>query len=350
MMKALLLTVALLFVGTLPARADFFDDLGDALGKAADGVSDAARNVGDHVSRTFSSDAADPKQPANTDEQAGKPDNSINWNPPEQAVPGSQAGFFSDADAARPVPPPHTDPARSTRGPRRASATLPDDAPPPRAAPPRRAVSVVASLEPLPGFTALSTPPPPPRYAPASLAAVAPSAGRHTKPAAATATPTATPPSPSHSPAPAPSPPVAASAPAVLPVAVAAPPTATPPATILPVAVQAPARFTLAFGSRKTVLGDNVVSSANGAPPAAPVQAILTAVAQAAKAPGQRVLLRAEAAAVDGHLADARRRAFARAQRLQTWLTKAGVRFTQIDMKVDVASADAVTLDVYAAE
>ena len=90
--------------------------------------------------------------------------------------------------------------------------------------------------------------------------------------------------------------------------------------------------------------------SATSAPPDAPVRAILTAVAQAAQAPGRRVTLRAEAAAVDGHLADARRRAFARAQGLQAWLTKAGVRFTQIDLKVDVTSADAVTLDVYAAE
>lgn len=275
---------------TVPARADFFDDLGDALGKAADGISETAKNVGDSVNQALQPDPAPApeKQPA-----------EIRWNQPDRVTPGTQAGFFSDADANTVAPAASAPSSRLTGGPRRATAQA-DDAPPPRAAPPRRAVNVVAALDPLPGFTAATRAPPPPRYAPASLsalAAVAPAAGNSRK----------------------------------------------PPETA-PVQAPQESGFTVTYGSRTARLRDNNTS------PDASLRRLIAAVAEAAKAPGRRVALRAESAVKEGHLAEARRRSFDRAKSLQDALTKAGVRFTQIDLKVDVSDKDAVTLDVYAAD
>lgn len=122
----ILLTVLGLAVAT-PARADFFDDLGDAVTKLGDAV-------GDTVNDVFS-----PSKPRNT--PAPPPpttsDTDITWN--------------TDS-ALSSVPVPH--PARRPGS--RPGNSMVDDAPPPRAAP-RHAVSVVGTLPPLPGTVAGAT-------------------------------------------------------------------------------------------------------------------------------------------------------------------------------------------------
>ncbi len=122
--RAGLVIIAVLGLATTPARADFFDDLGNAVTKLGDAV-------GDTVNDVFS-----PSKPHNT--PAPPPpatsDTDITWNT-DSALPSA------------PVPHPT----------RRPGSPLVDDAPPPRAAPRHGPVSVVGTLAPLPGTIAGAT-------------------------------------------------------------------------------------------------------------------------------------------------------------------------------------------------
>jgi hypothetical protein len=305
-MIRLALSLSVLLLAAMPARADFFDDLGDALGKAADSVGNAANDVGSAVGDVF--DSSDKQEEQNKPQQQARqqpqPQTTIRWNQPErvtsQQKPRSDTGFFSVTDE----PAPNT--LRPTAGPRRSSSSLiVDDAPPPRAAPPRRPVNMVASLTPLPGFAQAPEPHFRPSYAPSYAAASLPLPRRMETPP----------------------PPV---------------PTAKPAAVV-------DRSFTLRFENRFNQIPDNVTRTEN-ARPTAPTRALLQSVAEQLKTPGQRLALKAESAVMEGRISEARQRSFARAKLVQKWLEDMGVRSTQIDLKVEVASADTVSLDVYRAD
>lgn len=251
----ILLTVLGLAV-TTPARADFFDDLGDAFTKLGDAV-------GDTVNDVFS-----PSKPHNT--PAPPPpttsDTDITWN----TNPASPS-----------VPVPH--PAR------RPGSPLVDDAPPPRAAP-RHAVSVVGTLAPLPGTVA----------------------GATVAPARPVYTPSAAP--------------------------VTTPPVAPRPET--PLAKS----FQLRFNGEKIEISDSATDDHRSPPTKA--SPLLLKVAERLKTGlNLRLTLTSYAEAREGQNAAARGRSFARASAIRSWLTKQGIRPTQIDMKVQLSPTDGGPLD-----
>lgn len=129
-----------------PAQADFFKDLGSALGQIGDAVDDA-----------FTSDK--PAQPA-----PAPPQQDIIWNAPPPDLSES-----SKAEPFRSTTPP------SLRGRETAAfapRSLKDDAPPPRRAPSRGDV-MSSYLAPLPGFSE-SAPRPQATYSPVEAAAALP--------------------------------------------------------------------------------------------------------------------------------------------------------------------------------
>jgi hypothetical protein len=251
-----LVIIAVLGLATTPARADFFDDLGDAVTKLGDAV-------GDTVNDVFS-----PSKPHNT--PAPPPpatsDTDITWNT-NPALPSA------------PVPHPA----------RRPGSRQTDDAPLPRAAPRRGPVSVVGTLDPLPGTVAGAT--------------VAPARPVYTP----SATPVTT------SPAPRPEAPLAKS-------------------------------FQLRFNGEKANINDSATDDHRSPPPKA--TPLLHKVAESLKTGlNLRLTLTSYAEAREGQNASARGRSFARASAIRSWLTQQGVRPTQIDMKVQLSPTDGGPLD-----
>lgn len=255
----ILMTVLGLAVAT-PARADFFDDLGDAVTKLGDAV-------GDTVNDVFS-----PSKPRNT--PAPPPpttsDTDITWN--------------TDS-ALSSVPVPH--PARRPGS--RPGNSMVDDAPPPRAAP-RHAVSVVGTLPPLPGTVAGAT--------------VAPARPVYTPSAA---------------------------------------PVTTPPPALRPEAPLAKS-FQLRFNGEKAEISDSATDDHRSPPTKA--SPLLLKVAERLKTGlNLRLTLTSYAEAREGQNASARGRSFARASAIRSWLTKQGIRPTQIDMRVQLSPTDGGPLD-----
>ena len=171
MYRPVLLALTLVLAAT-PARADFLNDLGDALGTLGDNIGDAARDVGEAVGEAVS---PEPRKPAQQTQQspspATEPSSAIKWNPPPAAY-GTPVSALPQG--LRPPALPSTRRSSSTTAPY-ASQTLPDsipfgrgatsqgltnpggrerivdDAPPPRRAPRREPVQM-AAIAPLPGF------------------------------------------------------------------------------------------------------------------------------------------------------------------------------------------------------
>lgn len=295
--------VALLLAGALiwaaPARADFLEDLGFALGKLGDTVGEAIEDVTNPSGQK-------PDTPAATPTPTSQPPSPgpIRWNP---APPGIITRDMAMAATATPVLP-RQRPANTQSGYQLGStpaSRAADDAPAPRKAPTRKPVQVVASLAPLPGFseaTALRTQS---AYSPASAAA-----------------------------------------------ALSAPVAETVKLTTLPrtkPAVVLDRSFAVQFSSQSRTLSDRLVRE-RGAPDSATTQLLQTIVTQLGSAPDQRLKLESEAIAVDERLSEARRRSFERAELVKDWLVAAGVRVTQIDLDVQGAgNADRIRLTVYKA-
>lgn len=267
----ILMTVLGVAIAT-PARADFFDDLGDAVTKLGDAV-------GDTVNDVFA-----PSKPRNTPAPPPPvtPDTDITWNT-NSALPS--------------VPVPH--PARQPGS--RPGSSMIDDAPPPRAAPRHGPVSVVGTLPPLPGTVAGAT--------------VAPARPVHSS----------------------------------VPVLVITDDLPHPPVAQVPVS-QPPAphplanSFQLRFNGEKIDISDSATDDHRSPPTKA--SPLLLKVAERLKTGlNLRLTLTSYAEAREGQNAAARGRSFARASAIRSWLTKQGIRPTQIDMKVQLSPPDGGPLD-----
>lgn len=299
-LQALILAGVLL--AAVPARADFFDDLGGALDKLGNSIGNAAKDVGNTVDEAFTR-KPDQNQ---ADQPQAKPE--ITWNPPPPVTSFSGATLYAPATAARPRPVPEARRNFASPAVNRPSINSTtrqvDDAPPPHRAPYRAPVQA-AYIGPLPGFT--QAPPRPAAVYSPVLAAASLEADHANIPL----------------------------------------PTRLPGAK--PTVVQNRS-FAVRFNNRHVTLDDRLVQ-ANAAAPTGESKALIEAVARSLQAsPDQRIRLHSEAIVESDRLSEARRRSADRAMLVKNWLQAAGARPTQIDLDVSGAgNADAVTLDVYAA-
>ncbi len=324
----LVLTGALLTAS--PAHADFFKDLGDALGQ-----------LGDTIEETV--DKAITPKPAETPAPApvAPPPGEINWNAPPPTTEFSGATLYTPPASTRPpslparrrnfnatVSPPQNNPELEAASVAATTTSAgvsvgrngqPDDAPPPRRAP-RRARVEASVIAPLPGFTQA-----PPRaaatYSPVLAATsladrqVANVAGSRDLPART---------------------PAATATPAAAPAAVAAP---------VPAANR---EFVVTYSSFRARISDTLVGSTSVAPGGDSRLLVEAISASLKRDPSQRVKLQSQAIAVADRTAEARKRSFDRALLIKSWLEAAGTRPTQIDLEVKGAGeADQVALNVY---
>lgn len=376
---------ALLFTGALllaaiaaasPARADFFKDLGDALNQLGNAVDEAL--------------TPKPAQPAPAPPPAAPP-GPIDWNPaPVTSITGAQP--YAPVMTRLPPPLPASRRAQLAAAPRTESATAAlnmqslshittttapapaaaapappvapnsplalvmanrrgpaqvDDAPPPSRAP-RRAAVMASAIAPLPGF-AQAPPRAPAIYSPAlSASTLNRPAAPAPKPAPETTAPSVVAAAPPAAPTP-----EQHFAALVAPVAPSLPPPPAPVAapalpTPRPAALAANRSFVISYDSHQATVSDALLRGSAASPPREGKR-VIEALARALRQDDtQRIRLKAESLVVDQRVAEARRRAFERAQLVKEWLQAAGARSTQIDLEIVGASAqDSISLALY---
>lgn len=297
----LLLTGALL--SATPAHADFFKDLGDALGQLGDKIGET---VDDALTQK-------PVQPAQ--QQPAQPQGQIIWNPPPARTDFSGATVYTPPMAMRPrdLPNRRRNAASGSAAMAEAANTpvgvsigrngVVDDAPPPRRAPRRTAVEA-SYIAPLPGFSE-APPRPAAAYSPV-LAAASLADNQVANVAASRGLPAAK-----------------------------------------PASVQN-RDFTVTFNGHRARISDAVLQNRN-TPPAGDSKSLVDALATALKSnPQQRVKLQSQSVVLDDRQSEARKRSFDRALLVKSWLEAAGARPTQIDLEVTGAGvADRVALNIY---
>lgn len=309
--SALLLMIGALLLAT-PARADFFKDLGEALGQLGNAIEGTAKDIGPAI-------APKPAAPI----PAPTPVGEIIWNSPPPTTAFSGATVYTPPTSVRPPALPERrrntyNATVSRQAAPESVATTPagysisrdglrDDAPPPRRAPRRNPVEA-SFIAPLPGFTQA-----PPR-APATYSPVLAAASLADSQVAQVQ--------------------ASRDLPARIPVA-------------KPAVVQS-RDFVVTYSGFKARISDTLVGSTSAAPGGDSKLLVEALTASLRRDPGQRVRLRSEAIAVDDRLSEARKRSFDRALLVKNWLEAAGARPTQIDLEVAGAgNADQVALNVY---
>lgn len=287
---ALSVTVVAFVLPASTARADFFEDLGYAVGKLGDAVTET---VDDALSSDKPNAAQQPAAPAKPVIVPGfytEPP-----VPPAQPIvtPPAKTTNFNKKSPANTV----TKPA-SPVVPEQKTANKVDDAPPPKAAPARIPVSVVGAVAPLPGTTLADS-------------THQPSFPKQQGVAPMTATKAATA--------------KAAPVPKAKPAAHSAKTAAAVP--------EGPRSFALRFNGQSAVLSDSVIEEKTS-PPEQAKTLIFAAAGQGLSNPKARISLVASSYVVGEDAGAARLRAFERAQQVQRWLVASGLRPTQMDFTI----------------
>jgi hypothetical protein len=288
-----LLAVSVALAILLPAgtaQADFFEDLGFAVGKLGDAVTET-------VDDAFSADKSksQPQQPAAPAKPVIVP--GFYTEPPAQPAQPSRptvaqpktTNFNKTARANTAIAQP-TQPSMAQQK----TANKVDDAPPPKAAPARIPVSVVGAVAPLPGTT------------------VADSTHQPRFPKQQGVAPMTT-----------------TKAAAPVPKAKPAAKTAKTAAAV----PEGPRSFALRYNGQSAVLSDNVIAEKTS-PPEQAKTLIFAAAGQGLTNPKARISLVASSYVVGEDAGAARLRAFERAQQVQRWLVASGLRPTQMDFTI----------------